>query len=655
MGSNEIMKTTGEGFDVVVYGATPGGIAAAVGAARLGRTVALVEYHRHLGGMAASGLGKSDVETRAAIGGLFREFVQRVHDHYVKTYGPEHANVKLCQAGYYYEPSVAERALGELVTEQSGICVFVHHRLEEAVRAGNRLIGVRVTDRATGERRDLRAQVFIDATYEGDLAAYAGADYRLGREARSEFNELHAGVVYMDYETRKFLAGTTGEGDRRLQAYTFRLCLTGDPLNSFVLREPPPGYDRSHYLGYLDDWRAGRLGPPKEMHHGMGYYAPTFNTMVRALSLAELPNGKFDANMNPRPLGFPFAEENYDYPEADWETREAIARRIRNLTLGLLYFLQNDPEIPEEQRRLARRFNLAKDEFTDNEHFPWQLYIREARRIVGEYTLSENDLILGTDLARTRIHRDSIAAGEFPVDSFPVRKRQPGHDTALEGYVLMLNKMTYPYQIPYRVLVPRKVEGLLVPVAASATHVAFSTIRLEPTWMALGQAAGTAAHLALRDQVSVRQVSVDALQHELLRQGQVITFFRDIDATDPCCAALQYFGTRGLFTDYDCRAHEPLERSVARQWIHLALGRAGVTAAETLPEAGELTRNDLDALLTKCGFQVSSAADPAGSAVTRGDFCQTLYGAMFPGESEDCERGNRSRLGGSVGVVQQAH
>jgi hypothetical protein len=556
----------GKEFDVVVYGGTPGGVAAAVSAARMGHTVALIEYHRHLGGMTASGLGKSDIENREAIGGLFREFVGRVRDYYATKYGAGSENARLCREGYYFEPSVAERLFDEMVSGERRIQVFRYRRLEEAARDARRVVAIRVRNRATGAAEEFRARIFIDATYEGDLAAASGAPYRVGRESRRDYNELHAGVVYQDYETRTFLRGTTGEGDRRLQAYTFRLCLSSDPVNSRVLHEPPPGYDRTRYLGYIDDWKAGRFAPPCVMKEGVGYFAPTFNTVVRALSIAEIPNRKTDVNMNPRPLGFPFTEENEGYAEADWETRESITARIRNLTLGLLYFLQNDPAIPEEHRRLANRYHLAKDEFQDNGNFPWQLYVREARRIVGEYTLSENDTIVGPELGRTRVHCDSIAAGEFPIDSFPVRKHQPGHDTALEGYILMLDKFTQPYQIPYRIIVPRDVDGLLVPVAASATHVAFSTIRLEPTWMALGQAAGVAAHLSIAGNCAPRGVDVDRLQRILVGQGQVITYFKDIDRKDPAYAALQYFGAKGFFKDYYARSREALEPAVAEEW-----------------------------------------------------------------------------------------
>jgi len=606
-------------YDVVVIGGTPGGIAAAVTAARLGHTVALVEYHAHLGGMSASGLGKSDIETPEAIGGLFLEFVGRVEKYYRQTYGVDSKDVALCRKGYYYEPSVAEKIFDQMVAAETRITVFKRHRLDGVLRVGKRVAAARVVNRDNDEPLELRGQVFVDGTYEGDLAASAGAQYRLGREGRHEFNELHAGVVYQEYQTRAFLAGTTGEGDDRLQAYTYRLCLTTDSNNSAPLRTPPPNYDRTRYLGYLDDWKAGRLGTPVTVPKSGNGIASATGTLVRALSIAEIPNQKYDVNMNPRPLGFPFPEENRGYPEADWPTRERISQQIRNLTLGLLYFLQNDVEVPVEHRQLAQRYHLPKDEFADNEHFPWQLYVREARRIVGLYTLSEQDVVVGPELGRTRVHADSIAAGEFPIDSFPVRKRQAGHDKALEGYLLMEAELTKPYQIPYRILVPVDVDGLLVPVAASTTHVAFSTIRLEPTWMALGQASGVAAHLAIRGEHDVRKVDVERVQRILLEQKQIVTYFKDIDPTDAAHAAVQYFGTLGFFPRYEAEAGKPLDRQTAVIWLKkLARKPAGMDRVDWKLDK-PLNRGDLAQLFDQ------QPPEHAERAVTRGEFCLTLY------------------------------
>jgi hypothetical protein len=508
-------------FDVVVVGGTPGGISAAVSAARLGRRVALVEYHRHVGGMVTSGLGKSDIENRDAISGLFEEFVSRVQEHYLAADGPDSENVRLCHEGYYYEPSVAEAVLEQVLSELPSICVLKGQRLESTVLCGNAACGVVVVDRETKELRQLAGQIVIDATYEGDAYASAGAEYRLGRESRDQWGEPHAGVVYFDYQNKSFLAGTTGAGDQRLPAYTYRLCLTTDPENSGRLTEPPPDYDAANYTGYFDDLLEGRLAGPKGLKPGRGYYADHFNTLVRALSVTEIPNRKTDVNMNPRPLSFPFVEENTGYVEGGWQQRERIATRIRHLTLGLLWFLQHCPEVPLAHREIANQYHLPLDEFTDNSHFPYQLYVREARRLVGLYTLSEKDVTCDQDREPRRFE-DAVALGEFPIDSFPVRKRQPGDTVVLEGYLCMLDHITRTYQIPYRIMIPETVDGLIVPVAASTTHVAYSSIRLEPTWMALGQAAGVAAHLAIGHRVQPRDIPVDQLQEILRHQGQVL-------------------------------------------------------------------------------------------------------------------------------------
>jgi len=509
-------------YDVVVVGGTPGGIAAALAAGRPGRRVLLVEYHGHLGGMSASGLGKSDVEKRHLIGGLFDEFTARVKAHYRHRFGEGSQDYRLCQEGYYFEPSVAEKVYREMVDDCVSVRVRVQHRLESAEVEEQALKRVVIVDRQTGRSHRVAAEVFIDATYEGDLLAAAGAGFRLGREARDEFDEAHAGRIFFDYQRRKILPGSTGEGDDALPAYTYRLCLSTDSANSHPLTAPPSNYDRRHYLAYLEDWKAGRLDAPRHFKPGRGYEPAHFGTLVRALSVTPLPNGKTDVNINPRPLAFPFAEENIGYVDSDDERRQDISKRIRELTLGLLYFLQNDPEVPAEHRRIANAYHLAADEFTDNDHFPFQLYVREARRLIGEYTLTEND-VTGRS-GRGSGHADTIAIGEFPIDSFPCHKRREDDptDVVLEGYLGMVDSITRPYEIPYRIMIPERIDGLIVPVAASTSHVAFSSIRMEPTWMALGQAAGTAAHLALLERVPPRAISIDALRRRLAADGQVL-------------------------------------------------------------------------------------------------------------------------------------
>jgi hypothetical protein len=509
-------------FDVVVVGGTPGGIAAALSAGRAGRKVLLIESHSHIGGMSASGLGKSDVEKRHLVGGLFREFTDRVRQHYLDRYGKDSPDFELCRDGYYFEPSVAEAVFSQMLKECPNVSVLTQRRLVQAEVSQSVLTRIEIAHCSEhGAGNEWRsAGVFIDATYEGDLFAAAGADYRLGRESRDEFDEPHAGVVSFDYQNAEFLPGTTGERDGRLPAYTYRLCLTTDPGNSHVLTEPPSDYRRETYTGYFDDLASGRLSAPKHVKPGRGYHPAHFDTMFRALSVTDIPNNKTDVNINPRPLGFPFPEENVGYVEGDHATRQRICERHRNLTLGLLWFLQNDDEIPEPHRVIAQQYHLPRDEFTDNGHFPFQLYVREARRLIGEYTLTEHDMT--SRAGEQSDHADTIAIGEFPIDSFPCRKRQPSDTVVLEGYLGMLDSITRPYGIPYRIMIPKSIDGLIVPVAASTTHVAYSSIRMEPTWMALGQAAGTAAHLALSHQTQPRTVAIDSLRRQLATDGQVL-------------------------------------------------------------------------------------------------------------------------------------
>jgi hypothetical protein len=513
--------TAAEDFDIVVVGGTPGGVAAALSAGRLGGRVALVERHDRIGGMMTSGLGKSDIEKRAMIQGLFAEFVGRVRRFYLGRYGESSKDYELCKDGYYYEPSVAEKILLEMLAEVESVEVFTGHRLKSVSVKANAPRAARFESLSTGESLELQGKIFIDATYEGDLFALAGASYRLGREGKEEYGESHAGVVYYDFRNKKFLPGSTGEGDDRLPAYTYRLCLTTDKDNRVPIETPPPDYDRNDYVGYFEDLEQGRLSAPKDFKPGRGYFPEHFDTLVRALSVTPIPNGKTDVNINPRPLAFPFAEENEGYIEGDWETRLRIEERHRNLTLGLLYFLQYDNAVPEAHRQMAREYQLPKDEFADNGHFPRQLYIREGRRLEGVYTLTEHVVTLDSEGKSPPIPEDAVAMGEFPIDSFPCRKKQPGDTAVLEGYLSMLDNITATYGIPYRIMLPKAVDNLLVPVAASASHVAFSTIRMEPTWMALGQAAGTAAHLSLANGVTPREVNIEKLQEALIEQGQV--------------------------------------------------------------------------------------------------------------------------------------
>ncbi|MCL6519825.1 MAG: FAD-dependent oxidoreductase [Armatimonadetes bacterium] len=547
--------------DVLVIGATPCGISAAIAAARCGSKVILAEMKDHMGGMMTNGLGRTDIGPRNTIKGIFGEFINNVYNYYVNTYGPDSPQVKACSNGYYFEPHVAEMIFNRMVKAEKNIKIKYHYRPEGVLRYFNRIHGVNFLDTKHNRRIQIRAGVFIDATYEGDIAAMAGVPYRVGRESRSEHGESFAGVLYMDHYTRMVLPGTTGDGDRRVQAYNFRLCLTRDP-NNRVLPKKPDNYNRDEYLQVIESIKAGRI-----------------KTVHDILNIEPIPNNKSDTNNMPKALiSTDLPEENYNYPEASYEERERIIKRHKDYILGLLYFLQNDPEMPEALRAECREWGFAKDEYPKNDNFPRQIYVREARRIYGLYTFTQHDAMLAPGLERAPIHTDAIACGGYSMDSHATRKKEPTHDTTMEGF-FYLGPITRPYQIPYRIMVPEQIDALLVPGAVSATHIGFGTLRMEPVWMAMGQAAGTAAHLARRLQIEPREVPVNRLQSWLVDQGQILTTFSDIQGpgdgvSEQAWKSMQFYGTRGFFTSYEAKPKETVTRGIAAQWL-MSLIRIG--------------------------------------------------------------------------------
>lgn len=557
--------------DVVVVQATPGGIAAALAAARQGSRVVLTESTEHPGGLMSNGLGVTDIQTRAAIGGIFKEYIAAVRAHYVETYGPNSPQVKDSNDGYHFEPHVAQQIFDRLLAAESRITVLKNHAVVRAEKKDGRVTAVTVKDTRGGGTRRLEAPVFIDATYEGDLAALAGVKFRLGREARRETAEPYAGVLYMSYQTKEVYPGTTGAGDRLVQAYNYRVCLTDRP-DLRVLPEKPAGYRREEFTSLVKDLRRGYLK----------HFAPTAGDPVAVFNVIRIPNGKSDTNNHHNCLlSTDLPEENTDYPNATPEARERFCRRQRDYILGLLWFCQNDPELPTEFREEARRWGLARDEYQDNDHFPRQIYVREGRRIEGEYVFSALDCTLEPDAERARIHPDAITAAHYQIDSHATRKREDtgkfeGRD-CLEGF-LGIGHLTYPYDVPYGVMVPKGVEGLLVPVACSATHMGFGTLRMEPCWMALGQAAGTAAHLALRRRdrdgapTPLKRVPLAELQRRLLADRAVLVYFRDVPETHSAARAVQFWAARGFFTSYDARPDAAVTRGQAAVWLARALG-----------------------------------------------------------------------------------
>ncbi len=626
--------------DVAVIGATPAGIMAAISAARLGMHVTLTEYHNHIGGLSASGLGKSDIENKDAIAGIFKEFARNVHQFYIDKYGRGSENEIRCKLGYYYEPSVAEKVFNDMIGREKNITLLLNHQIERVITRSNRITEVVFINRKSRKPMafqasvSVKAQVFVDATYEGDVYALAGAAYRLGRESKTEFGEAHAGRIFFDYNENTFLEGSTGEGDKKLPAYTYRLCLTDNPDNSYILKTPPAGYDRNNYTRYFADLKEGRLAGPKVFKEGHGYYKAHFDTMLRVFSFAEIPNRKYDVNINPRPLGFPFPQENTDYVEAGWDQRQKVFDRHRALAIGLLYFIQNDPEVLPEHRKMAMQYHLPLDEFQDNGHFPWQLYVREARRLKGKYTLTENDVTLTRNQKRTTLFADSVIAGEFPIDSFPASREPSSNKKVLEGYIGMLPISAY--QLPYRIMLPEKLEGLIVAVAASTTHVAYSTLRMEPQWMGIGQVAGTAAALAIQANRRVSEIPVNKLQKLLLDQGQILTYFEDLDINDRAFKAAQFWGTKGFFDSYRANLHEPISVDDLNAWLQIyykVMALPGEPIRYTAQSRTSLTLDEFAVLAATLPDAAAVIKDHSkwvyhakNEMISRGEVCLALFG-----------------------------
>jgi hypothetical protein len=479
-------------YDVVVYGATPAGIIAAVTVAREGKSVILLEPGKHVGGMISGGLCATDTGNRATIGGYSREFFRRVRDYYVKKYGEESPQVRDCSDGFRPEPHVAAVIFLEMLKEAKVPVEF---------------------DSPLPPRH--MGKIYIDASYEGDLMAKS-ARYAVGRESRKDYGESLAGVqahskyhqwsvavspLNTDGKLLPFVqpgpAGEPGAGDKKVQAYNFRLCLT---QNKDRLPFPKPAnYDPKKYellARYLAKRPQTRVG---ELMHPV-----------------KLPNGKTDTNNN-GPFSTDHIGASWDYPKGDAKTRRRIWQEHVDYTKGFLYFLANDQQVPKKLRDEMNTWGLARGEYEDNDHWPYQLYIREARRMIGEYVMTQHDLM------ENRTKPDSVGLGSYNADSHHVQ-RLPTKDRAVvnEGDFQVPVK---PYAIPYRCLVPKKREcvNLLVPVCLSASHVAYGTIRMEPVFMILGQASGVAAVLAIDGKCAVQDVPVEKMQEKLRSQKALLS------------------------------------------------------------------------------------------------------------------------------------
>ncbi|CAG7617982.1 FAD-dependent oxidoreductase [Paenibacillus allorhizosphaerae] len=561
-----MIHRTEQRYETVIYGATPGGIGAAVASARRGRKTALIEPSPFVGGLMTSGLGMTDIRSMDAAGSIFREFASKVLEHYTETYGDSSEQVKQCNQGLRFEPSVAKKVFAGILQAEPDLQMLRSCELISVTMNGKRIQSAAFCSLSGGPELAFQADMFIDATYEGDLAAMAGVPYSLGRESRDDWNEEFAGRLYIDFTSKDIFPGSTGEGDGRIQAYNFRLCLTQNKENQAPFIRPSD-YRREDYVSLIGDVTDGRVKSIREV-----------------INIVAIPNGKSDTNNHHNCMcSTDLPEENTAYPEGSRDVREAVIRRHREYIQGLLWFLQNDEELPASFREEAKQWGYAADEFTETDHFPPQIYVREARRIHGEYLFTENDARLAPGLGRSPIQFDSIATGNYAIDSHAVLKREAiGQNRALEGFH-GFGWLTEIYQIPYGIIVPQQVVNLLVPVAVSATHMGFGTIRMEPCWMQLGFAAGVAADLSIAEEVSVQQLCVDRLQDELIDEKQMITYFKDVKPGSDEGKAAQYFGTKGWFTELTADLERELTVAEASDWISRCRALTGGRKIPSLP------------------------------------------------------------------------
>lgn len=572
-------------YDLAVVGATAPGIVAAVRAAREGLSVVLIAPGSFLGGSLPS-LGAFETHYQGNRAPLLQELIEAVKTHYRGKFGSTSEPYRVCTGGKMvtYEPHVVEAVLEQMVAGEERIDLLRGLEATAVAKEGAVLQTVTFCEIATGRERTFAARTWIEATYEGDLMALAGASFRIGREGRAEYGEPRAGRVFTRWltgthprdaaegrlnlvtagaTTSEPLPGSTGEGDDNLQSYSYRLCLTDDPSKRRMLVAPPAGYDRATYAPIL-------LSPEEKAALTLPFHHRFLIHSLREMAERDhlfhghaLPNRKRSWNATN------LTGAGRGYVAADRAGRRVIARRHLDHALGLLWFLQNDPDMPADLRALARQWGLAADEFAATDNLPPQLYVREARRLMGRRIFTEHDALIAPEAERAPIHADSIGVTEFSLDSLAcTTERMPG--TLCDGQLFQM-EVSRPGQVPFGTIVPRELDNLLVVTTVSATHVGWGTIRQTPTLMHLAESAAWAVVLASRAALAPANVDVVALQRVLVEQGIMISFFNDFDlaSTEAWVPAIQFHGTRGLFPSYDAHLDQVLRAEEIRRWEEL--------------------------------------------------------------------------------------
>jgi len=517
--------------EVIIYGGTSAAVIAAVQLAKMEREVILVSPDLHMGGMTASGLGWTDTGNKEVIGGLARNFYHRLYLHYQQDsawrwqrkedYGNTgQGNVAIdgeFRTMWIFEPHAAERVFDQML-EEYRIRVYRDEWLDREAGVVSEAGTIRSIRTLSGKL--FRGDVFIDATYEGDLMAAAGIEYHVGREGcetyGEEWNGVQTGVFHHGHHFRTKISpyripgdpesgllprisaedpGDKCSGDHRIQAYCFRMCLTDHPENRVDITRPG-AYDSTRYELLV-----------RVFESGWREFFAKFDP---------IPNHKTDVN-NHGPFSFDNIGMNYSYPEATYDERRRIIREHGNYQKGLLYFVKTDPRIPEEVRRELNRWGYARDEFTDNDHWPHQIYVREARRMIGAFVMTENEV-----LGRVPVVQ-SAGMGSYTMDSHNTQRYvTPGGFVQNEGDIGVHPRT--PYQIDARSLLPKREQcrNLIVPVCLSSSHIAYGSIRMEPVFMILGQSAATMAGMAVEQGKDIHDIPYGSLRERLIADGQVL-------------------------------------------------------------------------------------------------------------------------------------
>jgi hypothetical protein len=548
----EVFCQSVQSYDIVVYGATSSGITAAIQSSRLDKKVLLIEPGHRIGGLTTGGLGQTDIGNKQAIGGISREFYQNIKNHYQKQVnwiwqkresyrdGGQTTSDSMENAMWTFEPSAALRVFKEMIRKEKNITLIYSQRLNR--KSGVKKTGGKIVSIQMESGQIYQSKIFIDATYEGDLMAASGVSYIVGRESNSQYGESLNGVqanneslalkktISMNAAHHNFIEGVDpykrkgdpksgllpfinpikpgveGVGDDKIQAYCYRMTLTNHPDNRISFSKPS-GYQEIQYELLFRNYEAAK-GSYEKMYSYGDPLVPWINS--------KMPNRKTDTN-NQKGFSTDFIGQNYLYPEASYEERDKIAERHKKYQQGLMWTLAYHPRIPAQVRAIVSQWGTCKDEYDHEDGWPSQLYIREARRMISEYVMTQRNC------EKLELAEDAIGMAAYGMDSHHVQRY-----VDLNGYVKNEGNveahLVSPFPISYRSIVPKKSElrNLLVPICLSASHIAFGSIRMEPVFMVLGQSAAIAAAMAIDNDWDLQHIPYDQLKLNLLKHKQIL-------------------------------------------------------------------------------------------------------------------------------------